>query len=111
LVEITRSLLAGRANLRVRICFDAPQHETVVVGPNLEIEYSGGQGEHRADERIGAHVAWRRPEELDQKWYVVTDDRAVRRQAVKNGARYVPADLFAVLLSDFQCLGKTTAAV
>jgi hypothetical protein len=111
LVEITRSLLAGRSNLRVRICFDAPQHETVAVSPNLEIEYSGGEGEHRADERIGAHVAWRRPEELDQKWYVVTDDRAVRRQAVKNGARYVPADLFSVLLSDFQCLGKTTAAV
>jgi hypothetical protein len=111
LVEITRSLLAGRANLRVRICFDAPQHETVVVCPNLQIEYSGGQGEHRADERIDAHVAWRRPDELDQKWYVVTDDRAVRRQAVKNGARYVPADLFAVLLSDFQCLGKQPAAV
>jgi hypothetical protein len=111
LVEIARSLLAGRSNLRVRICFDAPQYEAVVLSPNLAIEYSGGQGEHRADARIGAQLAWRRPDELGQKWYVVTDDRAVRRQAVKDGARYVPADLFAVLLADFQCLGRKATAV
>jgi hypothetical protein len=103
-VDITRKLLDGRSNLRTRICFDAPCLEITTVAPNLEIEYSGGQGEHRADQNIAEQVAWRRPNELNQKWYVVTDDRAVRRHAVSDGARVVPVNLFAVLLADFGCL-------
>ena len=82
--------------------------QTVVVSPNVEIEFSGGQGRNRADQRIVEHVSLRRPEEAEQKWFVVTDDRAVRRAAAKNGARFVPADLFAVLLADFHCLDAVT---
>jgi hypothetical protein len=104
LVGMARRLAQDRPNLRVRICFDAPRREIIQVTPNVEIEFSGGRGEHRADRRIREHVSLRRPEELDHQWFVVTDDRAVRREAAKNGARYVAVDLFAVLLSDFSCL-------
>ena len=104
LVSILRKLVDGHPNLHARICFDSPQHHTHTVAPRLEVEYSGGQGEHRADQRLRSHVTWRRPEELDQKWFVVSDDRAVRSQAAHYGANPVPVDVFAVLLADFHCL-------
>ncbi len=109
LVSMVRHLADSRPNLRVRICFDAPHHQTVTVSSNVEIEYSGGQGEHRADNRITEQLAIRRTEELEQKWFVVSDDRAVRREALKYGAQYVPVDLFAVLLNDFNCLLEPAA--
>ena len=104
LVAILAKLVAAHPHLHVRICFDSPQHHTSTVAPRLEVEYSGGQGEHRADHRLRSHVTWRRPEELDQKWFVVSDDRAVRSQSVQHGANAVPVDVFAVLLADFHCL-------
>lgn len=106
LVRIVSRLGQGRENVRARICFDAPQHGLVSVTDNVEIEYSGGTGAHRADERIRSQLTWKRPETLDHKWFVVSDDRQVRRQAAKHGAQFVPVDLFAVLLADFQCLSE-----
>jgi hypothetical protein len=109
-VQILRQLVETRPNVHARLCFDAPHRQVVKVATNLEIEFSGGQGDHRADRRIRNHLFERRPESGDQKWYVVSDDRGVRRQAAKNNAIPVPIDLFAVLLADFRCLAEEHAA-
>ena len=108
LVDLIGRMVAGRDQVRVRVCFDAPQHQTLSISPNLTVEFSGGQGEHRADQCIHEHVEGRRPEELSWKYFVVSDDRAVRRDARSNGAQTVPADLLAVLLHDLGCIATAT---
>jgi YacP-like NYN domain len=108
LLNLLGRMVAGRDQVRVRVCFDAPQHQTVALSPNLTVEFSGGQGEHRADQCIHEHVAGRRPEELSWKYFVVSDDRAVRRDARSNGAQTVPADMLAVLLHDLGCIATAT---
>lgn len=108
LLDLLGRMMAGRDQVRVRVCFDAPQAETLILSPNLTVEFSGGQGEHRADRCIHEHVEGRRPEELSWKYFVVSDDRAVRRDARSNGAQTVPADLLAVLLHDLGCLSTAT---
>ena len=108
LLDLLGRMVAGRDQVRVRVCFDAPQHQTVAISPNLTVEFSGGQGEHRADRCIHEHVEGRRPEELSWKYFVVSDDRAVRRDARSHGAQTVPADMLAVLLHDLGCIATTT---
>ncbi len=108
LLELIGRMVAGRDQVRVRVCFDAPQHQTLSISPNVTVEFSGGQGAHRADQCIHEHVAGRRPEELSWKYFVVSDDRAVRRDARSNGAQTVPADMLAVLLHDLGCIATAT---
>lgn len=111
LITILRRLTQERKGIRVRVFFDSPDHQVITVTENLTIEYSGGQGEHRADQRIAAHLEFRRPEETEEKWFVVSDDRQVRRSAVTNRANPVTVDVFAVLLEDFGCLKDEAPAL
>jgi predicted RNA-binding protein with PIN domain len=104
LIEVTSRLLHNRQNVRTKICFDGPDGRTHRAGPNLEVVYSGGTGKNRVDDLIVSHLQFKDLTSLDQKVFVVTDDREVRRGIVQTGAKFVPADLFAVFLQDFKCL-------
>jgi hypothetical protein len=61
-------------------------------------------GLDRADELITSRLQFKDLRSLDEKVYVVTDDRAIRTEILRTGAKFVPNDLFAVLMADFQCL-------
>ncbi len=104
LTGIVEKLVSPRPNIAAKICFDGPSAEVTRVRSNLEIHFSGGNGRDRADELIVSRLQFKDLQSLDQRVFVVTDDRAVRRQILQTGAKFVPNDLFAVLLADFQCL-------
>ena len=104
LVGLIEKLVGPRPGITTKICFDGPSGEVVRVRSNVEIHFSGGTGRDRADELIVSRLQFKDLQSLDQRVFVVTDDRAVRRQIVRTGAKFVPNDLFAVLLADFQCL-------
>jgi hypothetical protein len=78
LVALTRRLTEGRSRLRMHVFFDAPEHQLLTVSPNLTVEFSGGHGKNRADQRIAEQLEFHRPEAMEEKWFVVSDDRAVR---------------------------------
>jgi len=103
LVDLVAKLVRARPNVLTKICFDGPAGASAKVAPNLEVFYSGGQGQNRADELIVSQLQFTGLKDLAQKVFVVSDDREVRRGILRTGASYVPCDLFAVFLSDFQC--------
>ena len=104
LTSLLEKLVGPRSAITTKICYDGPSAEVLRVGPNLEVHFSGGVGRDRADTLIVSRLQFKDIQTLDQRVFVVTDDRAVRRQILQTGAKYVPNDLFAVLLADFQCL-------
>jgi hypothetical protein len=103
-VDLVAKLVRARPNVLTKICFDGPAGASAKVAPNLEVFYSGGQGQNRADELIVSQLQFTGLKDLAQKVFVVSDDREVRRGILRTGASYVPCDLFAVFLNDFQCL-------
>jgi hypothetical protein len=105
LVNMIGKLVRARPNIQAKICFDGAQGGAVKVAPNLEVLYSGGTGKDRADQLIVSQLQFKDLKSLDQKVFVVTDDREVRRGILQTGATFVPANLFAVFLKDFECLG------
>ncbi len=70
----------------------------------MTLEYSGRSGPNRADQLILSKLLFKDLKSLDQKVFVVTDDREIRHGALQTGAKFVRTDLFAVLLADFKCL-------
>jgi hypothetical protein len=104
LISNTGTLARNRDKLQVRVCFDGPEANVLKTGRNVEVHYSGGNGTHRAEELIVSNLQFKDLQSLDQKVYVVTDDRELRRRILQTGASFVPNDVFAVLLADFHCL-------
>jgi hypothetical protein len=104
LTRMVERLAQNRPNLRVKLCFDGPDARSVPVSPNVSVEYSGGTGRDRADEMIVSRLLFKDLQSLDQKVFVVTDDRQIRQAILQTGAKFVRTDLFAVLLADFGCL-------
>ncbi len=104
LAGMVEKLLKDRGNLQAKVCFDGPDARSVRISPNVTLEYSGGSGPNRADELILSRLLFKDLKTLDQKVFVVTDDRQVRQGALQTGAKFVRTDLFAVLLGDFRCL-------
>jgi hypothetical protein len=90
--------------VQVRICFDGPSASVDRIANNLHVEFSGGEGEHRADRIIAAHLDLKNFAELGAKRFIVTDDRALRGEILGRGAKFVPVNVFAILLQDFKCL-------
>jgi hypothetical protein len=106
LVELAGKLTRSRPNVQTKVCFDGPVNSSERVAPNLEVVYSGGSGANRADELIVAHLQFKDLKSLDQKVFVVTDDREIRKQILQTGAKFVRNDLFAVFLRDFGALSQ-----
>lgn len=104
MVEAMKSLVLHRPKVQTRIFFDGPSARTDHIAPHLQVEFTGGLGEHRADQLILAALNPRGLSDLGQKQFVVTDDRNLRRESGARGAVYVPVNLFAVLLHDFKAL-------
>lgn len=104
LAGMVEKLLRDRNNLKAKVCFDGPDARSARVSSNVSVEYSGGAGRDRADEMIVGRLQFKDLQSLDQKVFVVTDDREIRKGVVQTGAKFVRNDLFAVLLADFNCL-------
>ena len=71
---------------RIRFVTDSPRSDRDLVLGTVEIEWSGGTGEHRADTVIGEHLRYWKSEAVRVPLWVVSADRAVCRDARANGA-------------------------
>ena len=102
LVNTLKALAVRRSNLQVKVCFDGPHKSARKEAENIEVAFSGGEGENRADNLLLGYLPLARS--TKGNCFGVTDDGAVREQLTCSGATYVPCSLFAVLLRDFGCL-------
>jgi hypothetical protein len=82
-----------------RVVVDSPQNGITALARNVRVEYSGGRGEHRADQALLAHLEhmqFSAPRSDDVRAiFVVSDDQDVRRQAKLAGAEILSAEEFA----------------
>ena len=111
LVDWIVCMVRNYAAVQARIYFDAPKATFENVIPNVRVEFSGGEGAHRADNRIEAYLQFLRTKSLqtvDHKVFVVTNDIELRRSATKLNAVAVSIESFAVLLTACRS-GKTIA--
>lgn len=104
LVAMIDTLVKDKHNVKAKVCFDSPNANVVEVSQNVAVEFSGGNGQHRADELIVSRLQFSDLQSVDQKVFVVTDDWGIRRDILKTGCKFVPNDAFAVVLNDFGCL-------
>lgn len=84
---------------RVTLFFDSSVHSREAAAPNVEVIYSGGTGDHRADQGI---VAWlSRDETADgERHLVVTGDRDLRIAARNLGALVMGSAEFSTFLGE-----------
>ncbi len=104
LISLVQKLAGNRPKVQVNVCFDGPITESLPVSPNVRVEFSGGAGKNRADEVIAGHLKFADHQPRERSIFVVSDDTAVRQSALQHRAHYVPVDLFAALLAEFDCL-------
>ena len=71
---------------RVQIIFDGPRHQETCVVPNVTVVYSGGLGQHRADDCILERIVFFKREFPEMRLTLVSDDVALCVKAEKKGA-------------------------
>ena len=72
--------------VRVQIIFDGPHHQETHETPNVTVVYSGGSGQHRADDCILERLVFFKKEFPEMRLTLVSDDAALRSKAEKRGA-------------------------
>jgi predicted RNA-binding protein with PIN domain len=86
LVQRLEVLCVQRAGLMVHLWFDGPQQGESRASENLQIHFSGGCGDNRADKQIVAYLHHLQLSQPDKLRAVVTDDRDEAGQALETGA-------------------------
>ncbi len=104
LVTWLKKLVIDRPYLQVRAVFDSPKASVTNVLSNLVLEYSGGEGKHRADNCIVDWLSKNQASLRTQKAFVVTDDQSLREQCCKLDAVYCPNGVCGALLEHFGCV-------
>lgn len=98
------SLLVPRFNgwvaCDIRLVFDSDVRSEQGHGNNVMSIFSGGQGDHRADNVILEELRAYRQGYAGSILIVVTNDHDLRDQARKEGARIMTVDAFAAILTD-----------
>lgn len=97
LVDDVVQLLENAPNFRAYIVFDGPERTESMASPNVQVVYSGGTGEHRAD---GVLVDQARflSEAGAQNMLIVTNDGELAGLASRHGARSIaPTVLLSVM--------------
>jgi predicted RNA-binding protein with PIN domain len=101
LIDLTRHFLVNRPKIEGLIVFDGPRFDVHQEAPNLKIEFSGGEGEHRADNRIFSLVQSNALSNPGRAAFVVTDDRGIWRRIHSQNATGVPVGAFEMMLQNF----------
>lgn len=76
---------------------------------NVRLEFSGGAGAQRADAVLLGRLHHLAMSEAGRACFLVSDDRRLREDAQREGARCVRTRPFALLLEDAGCLGRGPA--
>jgi predicted RNA-binding protein with PIN domain/pimeloyl-ACP methyl ester carboxylesterase len=86
LVQRLQALCLQRSGLMIHLWFDGPEQGESRASENLQIHFSGGCGENRADKQILAYLHHLQLSQPALLRAVVTDDRDEAGQALLTGA-------------------------
>jgi predicted RNA-binding protein with PIN domain len=75
-----------RSQVEMLVMVDSPHEHSRTLSGNLRLVYSGGQGEHRADQVIKGHLVHLKMIKESRAVVVVSHDAEVRQAAVRHGA-------------------------
>lgn len=101
LVNLLQRMFYGHAECSVRVYFDSPEHTERRRGANIREIYSGGEGEHRADDMIAHDLERLHLTDPQTPRMLVTDDRDLRERAARHGgAQVMGVAQFSALLMD-----------
>ena len=98
LVTDVKALVANLPTLRGWVFFDGKERSDASPAENLRVSYSGGEGEHRADNALLDQIRAFREEAYCPTVFLVTDDGDLRGKAQRLGAVPVFTHQFAGFL-------------
>jgi hypothetical protein len=82
-------LAAPNPAVRAWIVFDGPTRHDTQAAPNVRVTYSGGNGEHRADNVILDNIRFFRSASPETTVFLVSNDQDLCQSARKLGAQTV----------------------
>lgn len=103
LLQLIKPLADGRGEAKFIVVFDGSYPHEENISPNVQIVFSGGEGEHRADVKIVELVRMNPGMDL----FVVTDDEELIRDVKHYGAQPVKVLMFMWILQEFGVLPPT----
>lgn len=93
--DAVKALVGRHPGLRVTVVYDSPEAAAQEVCPRFTLEFSGGgHGPDRADRRIQELLDAQLAADPDLGCWVVSDDNAVRRDALRWAATFLRLDDF-----------------
>ncbi|MGC9034988.1 MAG: hypothetical protein ACP5K7_04015 [Verrucomicrobiia bacterium] len=102
LIEVVKKIAKERGNVQFKIVFDGSDYRVVNADQNVEIYYSGGVGEQRADNFIIENINTGRFISTDAKHFIVSDDLGLVSEAAKFNFIRVQLSLFEYILKEFK---------
>lgn len=102
LVAVIRKIAAEGYNARFKIVFDGSEYRMENVSPNIEIYYSGGVGEQRADNFIIDNIKNGRFILDGARHFIVTDDFKLAGEVAKYNFIKVQLSLFEYILKELK---------
>ncbi len=99
-----KSLAQGRDNVNFFIVYDGSVYKSEIIGTNIKVYYSGGEGEHRADNFIIEKVKSDGFGETSGKRFIVTDDYELAKELYQNNVIKIPLIQFYYVLKEFQVI-------
>jgi hypothetical protein len=91
--DAVQALVGRHPGLRATVVYDSPEAAVQAVGPRFTLEFSGGgHGPDRADNRIQELLDAQLAAAPDLDCWVVSDDHAVRRDALRWAATFLRLD-------------------
>jgi hypothetical protein len=87
LVRDVVRLVSATPTLRTQIVFDGPTRTDTSTAPNVTVTYSGGEGEHRADNVLLDNIRFHTLESSEIPILLVTNDNDFRAKARRLGAQ------------------------
>lgn len=87
LVRDVVRLVSATPTLRTQIVFDGPTYTDEKAAPNVTVTYSGGEGEHRADNVLLDNIRFHTLESSEIPILLVTNDNDFRAKARRLGAQ------------------------
>lgn len=103
LLRLIKPLAAGRDNVKFTVVFDGSNPNEEKVAQNVRIIFSGGEGQHRADNKIVEIVRSNPGTDI----FVVTDDEQLIKDVKSFGAQPIRIITFICILQEFGALKKT----
>jgi len=100
LVELTVKINEGHPECDTRVYFDGPKRSKFKHPNNVREIYSGGEGEHRADRVIVEDLEYCCRSMSAMPRLIVTNDKELRAEALRCGAKFMPVQQFAAVLDE-----------